>query len=73
MPHRWIQIADQAETLVARGAVLTSMGSAGFAWLGVANAFLTSIATIVAIVSGVFAARYYYLKAKHEAEEDESR
>ena len=57
------QVMEHSEP-VAKGAVLTAFGSTGIAWLGPVNDVLTAIATIVAIISGLFASRFYYLKAK---------
>jgi hypothetical protein len=61
-------MAEQSEQL-ARGAVATSLGSTGFAWIGVANEVLTAIATVIAIISGLYAIRFYYLKGRSVKEE----
>lgn len=62
--NRLLSVVEHSEPL-ARTAAITSMGSTTFAWLGVANEFLTALATIIAIVSGIFAARFYYNRSKY--------
>lgn len=69
MVTRIMQAVEHSEPL-ARVAVATSFGSSAVAWIGVANEVLTLIATTIAIISGLFAIRFYYLKSKHEAEKD---
>ena len=66
--HRIMSAVEHSEN-AARAAVATSFGSTGIAYLGVANEILTAIATIIAIISGVFAIRFYYIKAKDEKDE----
>lgn len=71
--HFLSSIMAQSDTLVARGAVGLSFGSTAFAYIERANIALTFVATIIAIVSGLFAIRFYYLRSKHLTENhDES-
>ena len=41
-----------------------SIGTAGWTWLANANDILQLIATIVAIISGIYAIRHYHKKIK---------
>ena len=45
-------------------AVGTSITAAGWSWLAPVNEILTPVATLVAIVSGIYAIRYYIRKTK---------
>ena len=58
-----IQLAESSEP-IARAATTLSITSASFAWLGVVNDILTAIATIIAIISGLYAIRFYYKKSQ---------
>ena len=68
-----IQSVEQSEQ-IARAAVGTSLGGSTFAWLGVANEILTTVATVIAIISGLYAIRFYYIRSKNvdAGEEDET-
>jgi hypothetical protein len=49
-------------------AAATSTAGAGWAWLAHVNEILTLIATLVAIVSGLYAIRYHSKGNKNESE-----
>ncbi len=55
------------QQLTADAATVVSGGSASWAWLVHINEVLTLVATVIAIVSGLFAIRYY-TKKKDESE-----
>lgn len=48
--------------LVANVATITTLGATGWAWMEPFGAFLQIIATIVAIVAGIYAIRHYRKK-----------
>jgi len=50
------------QEVAAVGATFVSGGSASWAWLSNVNEILTLIATLIAIVSGLYAIRYYSKK-----------
>lgn len=64
--HRLIQVAEQVaqSEQLARAAAGASIAGTSLAWLGPLNEILTAIATIIAIVSGLYAIRFYYKKGK---------
>lgn len=67
--HQLIQLAENSEP-IARAATTLSVTSASFAWLGVVNDILTAIATIIAIISGLYAIRFYYKKSETVSEKE---
>jgi hypothetical protein len=57
---------EQAQDLIAGAAVGISASSAGWAWLSHANELLTTVATIIAIISGLAAIRYHTRKDRNK-------
>ena len=51
---------------LANVAAATSIGTTGWAWLEPVGAFLQIIATLVAIVTGVYAINHYRKKSKED-------
>jgi hypothetical protein len=64
---RYIRSANPQQ-ISADIAAATSTAGAGWAWLAHVNEILTLIATLVAIVSGLYAIRYHARKRKDDAE-----
>ena len=66
------QVQQHAQQ-IADTAAATSIGAAGYAWLGTANEIVQLIAGIVAIVAGCAAAWWHIKKIRsHDAEKDSS-
>jgi len=57
-----------AKQTIADAATVVSAGSASWAWLVHINEILTLVATLIAIVSGIYAIRYY--AKKDESDQD---
>ncbi len=51
-------------------AVITSVGSTGWAWLEPVGAFLQIVATLVAIITGVYAINHYRSKRDESERQD---
>ena len=67
--HRFIK-TEQVQDMAAGAAVGVSTASAGWAWLANVNEILTTVATIIAIISGLAAIRYH---TKNKKDSDESQ
>jgi hypothetical protein len=57
-------ISDQAMQRSADAATAIAVVGTGYSWISQANEILQLVATMVAIVSGGFAAYYYFTKAR---------
>jgi len=55
---------EQVQNVAADAAAGVSVASASYAWLGTANDLMTLLATGVAVVAGILAARYHWVKTK---------
>lgn len=53
---------EQVQNVAADAAAGISVASASYAWLGTANDLMTLLATGVAVVAGILAARYHWVK-----------
>lgn len=63
--NKLIKTSEVAER-VADGAAGLSVASASWAWLAQLNEILTTVATIIAIVSGIYAIRFHMKNKKDE-------
>ena len=48
-----------------------SIGAAGWTWVAQANEILTLVATVVAIIAGLVAIRFHWIKAEAIRKEDD--
>jgi len=63
---------SHAQQLAADAAAVLSTSAAGWTWLSHVNDILQFIATIIAIVSGVYALRYHAKKHVDKENKDDS-
>jgi hypothetical protein len=59
-----------AQSIAADVAAGTSITAAGWSWIAPVNEILTLIATVIAIISGVYAIRYHAKKTKELKRKD---
>ena len=57
-------VSEQTMQRTADAATAVAIGATSISWVAEANQILQLVATVVAIVSGSFAAYYYYTKAR---------
>jgi hypothetical protein len=63
-------IPEQTMQRTADAATAIAVAATGYSWISQANEILQLVATLVAIVSGGFAAYYYWSKSRHLNKDD---